>query len=136
MVQARVIKSHNSLRSGFNFSGTAISAFRVLNTDATPSVSGTVDAVEATATTNGKVIGVSTEAMPDADGVGRTIQVADRAKIEAEAAIAVGALVMPGTAGKVVTRTGTNTIIGEAKTAASGDGDIIEVELNLPAQGV
>ncbi len=136
MPQPRVIKSAESLRSAFNFSGTEIEAFRVVDTDATPSVAGTTDAVEAQATTAGKVVGVTTETMPDADGVGRTIQVAGRAKIEAEAAIAVGALVMPGTAGKVVTRTGTNTPIGEAKTAAAADTDIIEVELNLPAEGV
>lgn len=136
MSEPRVIKAPESLRSGVNYSGADIPAFRVIDTDATPSKATAHDAVEAQATTNGKVIGVTTEAFTDDDDVYRTYQVSGRAKIEAEAAIAVGALVMPGTGGKVVTRTGTNTVIGEAKTAAAADTDIIEVELNLPAQGV
>ena len=135
MPQPRAIKAPESLRSAVNLSGTAIVINRLVNTDATPSVAGTVDSVETQATANGKVIGVATEAMPDADNVRHTIQVADRALCVANAAIAVGALVMPAALGRVATRTGTNTIVGEAKTAAAAIEDIIEVELNLPAQG-
>ncbi|MEE9395170.1 MAG: capsid cement protein [Planctomycetota bacterium] len=136
MPQPRAIKAPESLRSAFNFSGAAIAINRLVNTDPTPSVAGRGDAIVAQATSNGTVLGVTTEAAPDADGVGRTIQVRDRALCVAGAAITVGDLVMPTTAGKVLTRTGTNTIVGEAKTAALADLDIIEVELNLPASGI
>jgi hypothetical protein len=80
------------------------------------------------------VFGVLTE---DAPGTGRganvrrNIQVDGMATIVAGAAVAIGDLVMPTSAGKVITRTGTNSIVGEAKTAALADGDLIEVELKL-----
>ena len=136
MPQPRTIKAPYDPRSGINLSGTAVVINRLLDTDPTPSTAGAHDAIATQATANGKVIGVATVAMPDDDGVYRTYQVNGRALCVANAAITVGDLVMPAALGRVATRTGTNTVVGEAKTAALAIEDIIEVELNLPAEGI
>jgi hypothetical protein len=127
MPQPRAIKSPQGLRSAKNDSGTDIEAYRCVTED----VSEGTDSVEVQATANGSVLGITTETFTDADGVYRTYQCRDVALCEANAAITKGDLVMPATAGRVATRTGTNTIVGKAKTAAAAQGDIIEVELDL-----
>ena len=123
MAEPRVIKPAEFLRSGYNGSGADISAYRILTGDGANGQ----DAVDVQATSAGTILGSSCEAI--ADGTWGTYQVGGLAKIEAGAAVAVDALIMPTTGGKGITRTGTNSIFGMAKTAAAADGDIIEVEL-------
>lgn len=96
--------------------------------------SGAVEEIELPSGGTATVAGVL---MEDAPGTGvqadlmRSYQVAGMAVCIAGAAITANDLVMPTSAGKVITRTGTNTIVGVAKTAATADGDEIEVELKL-----
>lgn len=52
-------------------------------------------------------------------------------KLEASAAIAVGAEVVAAAAGKCATQGGTDPRVGKARTAAAADGDIIEVILDI-----
>lgn len=64
-----------------------------------------------------------------------SIQTMGVAKCVAAAAISVGDKVMPdsGGGGKVATSSGAANELGVALTAAAADGDIIEVQLSLPA---
>jgi hypothetical protein len=64
-----------------------------------------------------------------ADGAVVTTVVAGRTKAVASAAIAPGAILQPGSAGKVATHTSTNAKIGRALQEATADGDIIDVLL-------
>lgn len=50
-------------------------------------------------------------------------------KVEAGAAVALGADVMSNATGQAITATATNTIMGKALQAAGALGDIIEVQL-------
>jgi len=52
-------------------------------------------------------------------------------KAVAGAAIAAGALVMSNAAGRVITRTATNHVVGRALQAAAADGEVIEVSIDI-----
>lgn len=64
---------------------------------------------------------------PDAADKAVPVQVGGIAKIEAGAAITAGDKVMTDTAGRAITHTGTNNVLGVAMEAASGAGDRISV---------
>jgi len=121
--QPRVIKTTQGLRSALNNSGADIGAYLCISRDST------LNEVILTSGGNVQIDGTTTETFTDADGVYYTYQTEGVAKCTASAAVTIGALVMPDAAGKVLTRTGTNSIVGTALTSSTVDGDIIEVEL-------
>lgn len=68
---------------------------------------------------------------PDAIGKTATVAIGGISKVVAGAAIAAGADVASGAAGKAKTATTGNRVLGKAMTAASADGDIISVLLKV-----
>jgi len=68
---------------------------------------------------------------PAAQGRGATIAFGGISKVEAGAAVAAGALITPDASGKAVTIGSGDVPAGKALEAASGDGSIISVQLNL-----
>lgn len=87
--------------------------------------------VTPTAGASAAVIGVAATDAADGDKV--AVLVGGVVKVTASAAIAVGALVVSAAAGKVAT-IASNTfdkLIGRALTAATDDGDVIEVRLGI-----
>lgn len=86
--------------------------------------------LEATAST-GDVYGVALAAAATGEPV--AVQQTGKARVVAGAAITAGDQLMWATGGKVVTATGTNTVLGVALEAALADGDVIEAEINCPA---
>jgi hypothetical protein len=87
--------------------------------------------VTPTAGANAAVIGIAAHDAADGDKV--LVLVGGVVKVVASAAISAGALVVSAAAGKVAT-IASNTfdkLIGRALTAASDDGDVIEVRLGV-----
>jgi hypothetical protein len=129
MPQPRAVVPASCIRWGLNTSGSLIEKYYLVQLKA-----GAFEEIELPGSATAAVDGVLLEDAPITGrlvDVRRSYQTDGMAVCIAGAAIAVNALVMPTTAGKVVTRTGTNTIVGKAKTAATADGDEIEVELML-----
>lgn len=127
MTQPRAIVE--CLRAGLNTTGSDMAQYLCVQLKA-----GAFEEIELPSGSTAVVAGVLTEAAPGtgiAAAVRRNYQTSGMAVCISGAAIAANALVMPTTAGKVVTRTGTNTIVGQAKTAATAADQPIEVELKL-----
>ncbi len=55
--------------------------------------------------------------------------------MEAGAAVSIGDSVATDASGKAVTATTSDAILGQARSAAGADGEIISVELTLPYGG-
>lgn len=108
-------------RSGTNKSGATIVKNRFLAPGATEGEIAYPSAVTAVGE------GVSTEDIPD--GYTGSYQREGIALVECSAAIAVNALVQSGTDGRAATAVTNSAIRGRAKTATSGAGELVEVEL-------
>jgi len=109
---------------------TALAAGNVVKLDATNVLSGTqanIGVLQGAATTDYPV-GVAMEAA--AAGKQLRVRCEGIAQVVAGAAITAGALVMPTTAGKVITQTAAKPQLGQALTAAAADGDRILVLLS------
>lgn len=66
---------------------------------------------------------------PNAKGVAAEVAISGVVKVKAGAAFNPGVLVMSSAAGKAVTATSGNRILGTAVTTAAADGDIVSVLL-------
>jgi hypothetical protein len=66
---------------------------------------------------------------PQAKGIAAEVAIAGVAKVKAGAAFNAGVLIMSSAAGKAVTATSGNRILGMAVTAAAADGDIVSILL-------
>jgi len=115
--------TYENIRTKTGIVGTAITIFRLVSLAA----DGQMDHTAATAEPHGVACeSVSTVgaafpyALPDSGTV----------KVEASAAIAVGAQLEAAADGKVVTASG-GVPVGVAMSAASADGEIIEVQLHV-----
>jgi len=125
MAQPRAIKTAEGLRGALNNTGTDIAAYLCVVLDTTE------DQVTLTGGSTAATAGVTTEVFTDADGIRYTYQISGRAICRASAAPGTaGDLVMPDGTGAVLTRTGTNSIVGRAvgDWVASG---LVEVDLAL-----
>jgi hypothetical protein len=79
------------------------------------------------------VSGVTREDIPDqANG---DLGVGGELRVTASGAISAGARIAPDAGGKVKAAASGDTVIGEARDAATADGDVIVAELNIPPAG-
>jgi len=76
-----------------------------------------------------RAYGVLTDNPAAADRAAAVVAMVGQAKVEAGAAVAQGAPVMTDTAGRAITWTSTNHVLGVAMEAASGAGEKIMVQL-------
>ncbi|HET6496169.1 MAG TPA: capsid cement protein, partial [Thermoleophilia bacterium] len=125
MPQPRAIKPPLGLRSALNATGTDIAAYLCVIKDTTE------DQVTLPAGSTAAIAGVTTEVFTTDDGVRYTYQTSGRAIVRATAAaITAGDLVMPDATGAVLTRTGTNSILGTAVGDCAAS-DLVEVDINI-----
>jgi hypothetical protein len=108
-------------RSGKNVSGATIVKNRFVSQGATYQEV----VLPAAVTTQG--YGVTTEDIPD-QGTG-SIQVEGVKEVECSAAVSIGALVQSGTDGRAATAATSSMIRGVARSATTGSGQLLEVEL-------
>lgn len=121
MPQAREVPAH--IVPGINSTGSQIPGQRIVKKNTAAGV----DQVQLAAAATDVLHGV---AMADIEnGVSGDIQKLGLARVEAGAAVAIGARITSDAVGRGVTAVSTNTWIGVANTAAAALGDIIEVEL-------
>jgi histidinol phosphatase-like enzyme len=129
MAQARQIVFAENIRSGYNNTSATLAANRVVVVN-----NSGINEVELPGASTDDVHGVTMAAILD-DEWG-DVQIRGLAVCTAAAAITIGDRLMMDTAGKVLTWTaagGTNAaVVGKAMTAATADGDLIEVELAGP----
>ena len=116
-----IVPDYGGVRAGYNDTGTEIPKHRIVKR------SSTADYVETATDGSAPIEGVTMEAIPD-DYAGN-VQHAGRAIVEAGEAITVGANVTGGTGGKGAVAAVDEHILGVANTAASDDGDLIEVDI-------
>lgn len=115
------------IRSGYNATGSTISAYRVVVRNTSNQ-----EGIALPAANTDVTFGVT---MHDIANLTRgDIAVGGRVKVCAAAAITDGVAVTMDTAGKVLAWTAgaARAVVGVAQSAASADGDIIEVELAKP----
>lgn len=113
---------NGGVRPGLNSTGSTIPKYRIVKkaTSAVDAITPGVDAVT-------PLYGVTMEAI--LDGKTGDTQIKGRAIVEASAAIAIGARVTAAAAGKGVTAGAAAFFIGLAASAASANGDLIEVDI-------
>lgn len=112
--------------AGYNGTGSTIAKHRLVKAS-----SSGVDYVTPATDGSAHILGATMAAI--ADGFAGDVQRLGVAKVEASAAIAIGALVTAAAGGKGVTASTTNQVFGVANTAAAADGDIIEVRITRGA---
>lgn len=129
MAQVRNIVDADDIRSGYNSTVATLAAARVVVLTA----SGDRE-IKLPAASTEDVVGVTMAAIAVSEW--GDVQIRGVAPCTAAAAITVGDRLMMDTAGKVLTwtaSTGVNAaVVGKALTAASADGDLVEVELAGP----
>jgi hypothetical protein len=129
MGQPRQIIGPQDLRSGYNATGSSIGAALVVVLDNAGDRQ-----IELPGAVTDDVYGVTLKAI--ANVTWGDVQIRGQAICTASAAITIGDRLMLTTAGKVATWTaagGSNAaVVGKAITAATTDGDLIEVELAGP----
>jgi hypothetical protein len=121
-----IVKDQGGIRVGLNSTGSTIAKYRLVVKS-----TAAVDAVAPGTAATAPIYGVTMGAIED--GKTGDIQVEGRALVEASAAIAIGARVTGTTGGKGVTAGAAGYFLGIAASAASADGDVIEVDIQ---QGV
>lgn len=117
-----IVPDSGAVRPGLNSTGSTIPKYRIVK-----KVNTAVDAI--TPATNGSAVTYGVTMQQILNGYAGDVQVEGRAIVEASAAIAVGANVTGTTGGKGVTAGAAAHIIGVAASAATADGDLIEVDI-------
>lgn len=123
MPEARAIVPIHGVRAGLNATGSDIAKYRIVKKS-----TAAVDAIAPATDGSARCIGVTMEAV--INGYTGDVQVAGRAKVEASAAIAIGAKITAAAGGKAVTAGAAANIIGVAASAAGANGEIIEVDID------
>jgi len=130
-MQPRAIVPENGVRTGRNRSGSAIATRTLVKLAGADGV----DCVETFAAAADHLYGVAMQGI--ADGANGDVQIRGKALCVAGAAVSAGDLLQGTTAGKVIlfaaSAGDTDTVVGQAITAAAADGDVLEVELAGPS---
>lgn len=119
--QARRIVPDGAVRPGLNLSGADLPQHRILVEGAA------IDQVALATGVAAPFAGVSMELI--ANGITGDVQKHGKATVEAGAAVAKGVNVTSDGTGRGILAASTNNVVGRSVTAATGAGDIFEVEL-------
>lgn len=129
MAQPTAIIGSEDIRPGFNETGSTIAAAVAVTATA-----GSAPDSIVLASAGARIKGVTLAAI--ADQTRGDVLIRGQAICTAGAAIVRGVnLMVTGVAGKLITATAGNQVVGVARSAASADGDLFEAELDIGSAG-
>jgi hypothetical protein len=117
-----IVPDSGGVRPGLNVTGVTIAKSRIVK-KATTAVDAITPATDGTA----HCYGVTMEAIPD--GIAGDVQVEGRAIVEASDVITAGQNVTGAAGGKAAVASAGDFVLGQAASASTADGELIEVDI-------